>query len=267
MAALGSGERECLVEALLKIVQSTAMDPQPHPVSAASGKISPPRQFVNFSFYKLDPLWRRLPESERHAGREEFIKVANSYEGRMILVPYSTFGFRAETDFFFWRISYQLEDFEEMSAALARTKLGAYLSTPVSYLSQSKRSTYVDRINPEHENERRRIVPGKYKYIFIYPFVKTREWYLLPLDERQKMMDEHIRVGNQFPSVKLNTTYSFGLDDQDFVVAFESDVPSDFVDLVMALRETQASRYTVRDTPIFTGVRRPLNEIVTLVAA
>jgi chlorite dismutase len=115
---------------------------------------------------------------------------------------------------------------------------------PQSFLSQSKRSTYVDKLNPEHEGQRTKIQPGKYKYIFIYPFVKTREWYLLPMSERQKMMDEHILVGNKFPSVKLNTTYSFGLDDQDFVVAFESDYPSDFLDLVMALRETQGSRFT-----------------------
>jgi chlorite dismutase len=100
------------------------------------------------------------------------------------------------------------------------------------------------------------------KHLFIYPFVKSREWYLLPLEKRQEIMDVHIKVGNKYPSVKLNTTYSFGLDDQDFVVAFETEEPKDFVDLVMELRETQSSVYTVRDTPIFTCVQMPMERIL-----
>ena len=102
------------------------------------------------------------------------------------------------------------------------------------------------------------------KYIFVYPFVKSREWYLLSKEERQRIMDEHIRVGNLYPSVKLNTTYSFGLDDQDFVVAFEGDQPQDFLDLVMALRETEGSKYTVRDTPIYTCKLMSVRETVDL---
>src|SRR5207249_6573937 len=84
-----------------------------------------------------------------------------------------------------------------------------------------KRSMYLDKLDPFHMTESRtHISPGKRKYLFVYPFVKTRDWYLLPMEKRQEVMDAHIRVGNEFPSVKLNTTYSFGLDDQDFVVAF-----------------------------------------------
>jgi chlorite dismutase len=85
---------------------------------------------------------------------------------------------------------------------------------------------------------------------------------LLPLEERQALMDGHIRIGNKYPSVKLNTTYSFGLDDQEFVVAFETDEPKDFLDLVMELRETESSKYTLRDTPIFTCVQMPVAKIL-----
>jgi len=105
------------------------------------------------------------------------------------------------------------------------------------------------------------------KYLFVYPFVKTRAWYALPLDERKRMMNEHIRIGITYPSVKLNTTYSFGLDDQEFVVAFESDSVNDFLDLVQELRETEASRYTLRDTPMFTCVAQPLPEILEAIGA
>ena len=238
----------------------------PAPHTSTPGAPAAARQFVNFAFYKLNPEWHRLPAADRTAGKKEVLDALVPFSASTITRTYSTYGFRAETDFFIWRISYRLEDFEDMTAALNRTKLGSYLTMPLSFLSQSKRSTYVDKLNPEHENQRTKIQPGKYKYLFIYPFVKTREWYLLPMAERQKMMDEHIMVGNKFPSVKLNTTYSFGLDDQDFVVAFESDYPSDFLDLVMALRETQGSRFTVRDTPIFTGVHRTLEDTLNLIA-
>lgn len=224
------------------------------------------RQFVNFVFYKLDPAWRRLPLKEREEGRREFLEAVEPFRSQLMLLTYSTFGIRPETDFGFWRISYEMEDFEKMSAALHKTRLGGYLNTPYSFLSTTKRSTYVDKINPEHTEKRTQIVPGKHKYLFIYPFLKTREWFLLPQEMRQKMMDEHIRVGNKFPSVKLNTTYSFGLDDQEWVVAFETDSPGDFLDLVMALRETEGSRYTLRDTPILTCISRSLGEIVDTVA-
>jgi chlorite dismutase len=148
-----------------------------------------------------------------------------------------------------------------MSRQLNRTALGAYLTTPYSFVAMTKRSIYVDKhVHPGQEGRRAAIVPGEYRYLFVYPFVKTRDWFLLPIERRQEMMDVHIKVGHQFPSVKLNTTYSFGLDDQEFVVAFESDKPGDFVDLVMALRETEGSRFTLRDTPIITCIRKPIHE-------
>jgi chlorite dismutase len=227
---------------------------------------APKRQFINFAFYKLDPAFRRLPDAERRAAKDEFLKAYRSFDEKLICVSYSHFGIRAESDLMLWRISYAMEDFETMSSVLLKTKLGAWLHTPYSYLSMSKRSTYVDKINPEHEGQRSIIKPGRYKYLFVYPFLKTREWFLKPQEERQKMMDEHIRVGNKFPSVKLNTTYSFGFDDQEWVVAFETDVPGDFLDLVMALRETQGSLFTLRDTPIFTCLRRPMDEILDVIA-
>ena len=223
---------------------------------------NPPRQFVNFLFMRVSSKWRRLDEKTKEQGRREFAEAFNEYSRKMILISYSTLGVRADCDFMLWRISYRLEDFSEMSAKILKTGLGNYLSPVYSYLCMTKRSNYIDKISPEHGESRARIVPGKHPYIFVYPFVKTRDWYLLPLPQRQEMMDQHIRIGNKYPSVKLNTTYSFGLDDQEFVVAFETDKPQDFLDLVMELRESQASRYTLRDTPTFTCILKPIQELV-----
>jgi chlorite dismutase len=219
------------------------------------------RQYCNFIFYKVDPAWRRLPEDERTRGKQEFIRAIEEYQGKVIVIAYSTVGIRPETDIMLWRISYEMELFQEMSTKVMASGLGKYLSTPYSYLSMTKRSIYVDNHSHEgQESKRLTIIPGRSKYIFVYPFLKTREWFLLTKAARQGMMDEHIEVGHRFPSVKLNTTYSFGLDDQEWVVAFESDKPEDFLDLVMALRETEGSRYTLRDTPIFTCIRKSLKE-------
>ncbi len=222
-----------------------------------------PRQYVNFRFCKVNPLWFRLSESEKEKGRKEFQEAAESFRSKGTLFTYSLLGIRAETDFLLWRITERLEDIEEMSSALLQTGFGKYLSTPHSFLSMTKRSIYVDKhVHPDQEGKRGRVVPGEHKYLFIYPFVKMRDWYRLPKEKRQELMDEHIRVGHKYPSVRLNTTYSFGLDDQEFVVAFETDQPSDFLDLVMELREVEASRYTLRDTPIFTCIQKPLEALL-----
>ena len=229
----------------------------------ASSEEPPKRQFVNFGYYKVDPQWRRLPKDERDAGKQEFIRSIEEYTGKVIVVPYTTVGIRGDCDFLLWRISYELELFQEMSSKMLSTGLGKYLSTPYSYLSMTKRSVYVDNhIHEGQESRRLKITPGRAKYIFVYPFEKTRDWYLLTKAARQGMMDEHIEIGHRYPSVKLNTTYSFGLDDQEFVVAFETDSPEDFLDLVMALREAEGSRYTKRDIPIFTCIMKSLKEMV-----
>jgi len=221
------------------------------------------RQFVNFAFYKLDPAFRRLDENEKREARREFSAVINERRQGLICLTYSTVGLRPDCDLLLWRIGATSDEFQTQTAAINKTRLGGYLTTPWSFVSMTKRSQYIDKVDPFHTAESRtHIIPGKRKYLFVYPFVKTRDWYLLPQPARQEIMDVHIRVGNKYPSVKLNTTYSFGLDDQDFVVAFETDEPKDFLDLVMELRETQSSKFTQRDTPIFTCVQLPIDGIL-----
>jgi chlorite dismutase len=223
------------------------------------------RQFVKFNFFKIDPAWRRLSEAERDAGKRAFQGVLEDYAERMILRTYSLVGIRGDCDFLLWTISEDLHVFPRFASELLATGLGNYAALPYSYLSQTRRSMYVDKHrHGDQEGTRLTVTPGKAKYLFVYPFVKTRAWYMLPKERRQEMMDTHIKIGHTFPSVKLNTTYSYGLDDQEFVLAFESDQPSDFLDLVMVLRETEASSYTERDTPIFTCIAMSPGEMLDL---
>ncbi len=233
---------------------------QPHPTSATP---SPDvRQFVSFAFYRLDPAWRRQSASTKSSQAWEFVSSVERFSHDVMVLSYSLLGLRADVDFMLWRVSDRIEPIQAMSAALLQTTLGGYLTTSYAYLSMTKRSTYQDKLDPAHPENRRVIRPFHSKYLFIYPFIKTTDWYMLPFQQRQAMMDEHIILGNKYPSVRIHTTYSFGLDDQEFVLAFETDEPKDFLDLVMEMRESKARPYTLRDTPIFTCVAKPLKEIM-----
>jgi chlorite dismutase len=223
-------------------------------------KNSLPRQFVNFTFYSVRPEWRLLGDMEREASKREFVEAVEEFRPDLLLNSYSITGLRSNADFMIWRIGYSLDPIQDMTARANHTQLGRYLVATQSFLAMTKRSMYIDKDNPEHVEDRLHIVPGQSKYLFVYPFVKTRAWYALPVEERQGMMDDHIRIGSKYRSVKLHTTYSFGLDDQEFVVAFETDYPADFLDLVQELRETKASSFTLRDTPMYTCRLRTLAE-------
>jgi chlorite dismutase len=230
------------------IAPTTGAAPAPH----TSAQTPTRRQYVRFAFYRVDPAWRRLPEEEKQRGYAEFLAVIDETTPTMLVRSYSCIGLRSDADFLLWQVSYELDDFQTFAAKLNRTAFGRYLTTPYAYLSMTRRSQYVDPKERGSESNRLTIEPGGRKYLFVYPFVKTRQWFALSLDERQTIMREHIEIGQGYPSVKLNTTYSFGLDDQEWVVAFESDYPQDFLDLVAALRETKSSAYTLRDTPMMT---------------
>lgn len=221
------------------------------------------QQFVNYLFFKVDPAWRRLPVTERARGRAEFAAAVNEWKQKCLIIPFTTVGTRGDTDFFLWRISEKLEDFTGMSTALLNTGLGQWCATPHSFLGMTKRSMYVDKHeHPGSEGRRGRVVPGLNQYIFVYPFWKTTDWYQLPKEDRQRMMNVHIETGHRYPGIKINTTYSFGLDDPEFVVAFEGDNPNEFLDLVMEMREHEVRKYTLRDTPILTGIRGSIEEVL-----
>jgi chlorite dismutase len=217
------------------------------------------RQVVRFAFYKLDSAWRRLSAERQASAKLEFGDTIESFAGRLLLRPYGLVGIRGDCDFLLWQVAEDLDSLVALQTALNRTDLGAYLAVPYSYLAMTRRSIYEFPEAPGVGQPSRLVIrPSDARYLFVYPFIKTRAWYMLPRAERQGMMDEHVRIGRQYPSIRLNTTYSYGLDDQEFIVAFEGDSPADFLDLVMELRESKASSYTLRDTPTFTCVQMSL---------
>jgi chlorite dismutase len=217
-------------------------------------------QYVAYTFYRVDPAWRRVPVEERQAMKDAFAEVVESWAERMeSLRVYSTVGVRPDCDFFLWRITERYLDLQELGAELNSTPLAGWLSTPYSYLATTKASQYTSA------RKARKILPRSSPYLVVYPFVKVRAWYALSLEQRQRAMDEHVQIGASFPSIHNHTTYSFGIDDQEFMTAFECEEPADFMHLMLTLRESEASRYTERDTPIFVGrlaeIRAALDEL------
>jgi len=227
--------------------------------TAAEEKL--PAQYVNYAFYKLDPAWRRLAGEERVRGKKDFLEAVEEHGQEMLLRSFSLMGLRSDADFMLWRIGYDLDVFEKMTSDLLGTGLGKYLAVAYSYFAISRQSIYVGEHTPGFQS-RRYMVPGEGEYLFVYPFVKSRAWYRLPLEERQRMMNEHMQIGRKHYPVKNNTAYCFGIDDYEFILSFEAESPEKFQDLMMDLRETEASSYTELDTPIFTCRRRELPEIL-----
>jgi chlorite dismutase len=213
-------------------------------------------QYVAYTFYRVDPAWRRLPVEERQVHKDAFAEVVEQFAERFDhLRPYTVAGVRPDCDFFLWKITERYDLLEELGAALNATPLAGWVETPFSYLATTKASQYTSARKP------RKITPHGLTYLVVYPFVKARAWYALTEQERQRAMDEHIRIGREeFPGIKNHTTYSFGIDDQEFMTAFECEEPADFMHLMLRLRDSEASGYTERDTPIFVGRHVPVRE-------
>lgn len=223
-----------------------------------------------YQFYKVRPDWWKLSHEEREEGKREFLELLDAFDRWLIVRTYSTLGLKATTDFLIWLISKEMRGVELFTAALQHTFVGRYLDRPYTYLTLTRPSIYLrhpssQRERPQMGGQSEQEFTGESPYFFIYPFTKTHDWYQLPYEQRREMMIEHFRIGNQFPTVRTFTSYSIGLDDYEFVVAFEADDPNEFQECVMRLREAKARPYTLVDTPLWTCLKRKPEELAELV--
>jgi chlorite dismutase len=207
----------------------------------------PERHFVKYTFLKLDPAWRRLEAEQRRSDKREFLAACEDFGEDHLLQAFSLVGTRGDADILLVSEAENLDRIHEFHVVLAQSGVMKWAEIPHSFLGMRKSSEYSDE---------KRLVPRPFRgrYLFVYPFVKTRAWYALPADERHRVMQDHIAIGREYPNVDNHTTYCFGLDDQEFVVAFDTDDVGAFLDLVQRLRGTEASAYTLRDTPSFTCI-------------
>jgi len=214
--------------------------------------------YFNFSFFKVDPKWRWMADLAKEESAKEVENILKNSGIRYR--AYSNLGLRDDADFLLWFVGNSLEEIQNAIEKLYKTVFGKYIIPARTYLSCSRPSIYVKGQSKEHG-----FITGMEpkKHVIVYPFTKTREWYLLPQEKRQEIMDEHIEVSKKYPQVILNTTYSFGIHDEDFMLAFEVDNVRDFQDLIMDLRETQVSSYVKNDIPMIVCVKKDIIPLIS----
>jgi chlorite dismutase len=218
-------------------------------------------RFVQYLLLKTDSAWRRLPSAERERGRKEFARVLAGASPRVTTHAYSTLGLKAGADLLLWWHSDGPEALQETLAKLLSSGVGQHMEQTHSLFGITRPSLYTKaRTTQEHALD----VPNRLKYLVVYPFSKTNEWYLMSREARQGMMNEHMRIGHEYDDVRQVLLYATGLDDQEFVVAYETDDLERHHALVVALRSTEARRYTLRDTPIYTAIHRPIDDVLAL---
>jgi chlorite dismutase len=214
------------------------------------------KQFVNYIFLRVSPEWRKLDGETKQALKREFEGVFDKYRSDFLLFCYSLVGFDSKADLMFWRIGTSLDLIQEMTAKLYKTDLGGFLETPDNYLSITKRMMFTGA----PAEGRSRVQAGAAKYNFVYPCKKQAEWYEMAADERDAMIEENFMVGKRFPNIRIHLTHAFGFNDHEYLISFETDEPRDFLALAEELRQTPASKFTLRGMPIYTCRQRSLTD-------
>jgi chlorite dismutase len=215
--------------------------------------------YSTFWIYGVDPAWRRCADADRQLARGELAEVLAraSREGVQLRGAYSTVGLRHDTDLILWVLADDVSAMQRLAVEINRSVLGGYLNNRYTFLGVALGSRYTS----DHAPAFVRGVPPK-RFLSVYPFIKTHEWYQLPFEERRQTMAEHGRLGREYPEILTNTVSSFGIADHEFVVAFESDDVAEMVRMVEHLRPAASRPYTKLDTPIFLGVLKDLPEVL-----
>ncbi len=185
---------------------------------------------------------------EAHAAEALFAKWKDRVTVRGV---YSTVGFRSDADLMLWLVAETPDVLQEMLAAFRKTKAGAALELTWSFMGVTKPAEF----SKDHSPAFARGEEPK-KYLCVYPFVRTPEWYLLPAEERAAMLREHGEIGREFPDVLANTTSAFGINDWEWILAFEADELDRIVDCIRRLRDAKARLYTKEEVPFVTGIRK-----------
>jgi chlorite dismutase len=219
-------------------------------------------QFVQYLFLRVDPAWRRLGAAQRQTGRAEFCAAIADTADRVTTYGYSTLGLKTGADVMLWWKASSADTVQQLLGDLLQTGFGQYCEISHSLWGLTRPSVYTKRRTVQ---EQAIDEPDRLRYLIVYPFVKTIDWYLMSREARQGMMNEHMRIGHEFADVRQMLLYTTGLDDQEFIVAYETDHLARHQDLVIALRATEARRYTLRDTPIFTAIHRGVDGSLALV--
>jgi hydrogen peroxide-dependent heme synthase len=217
-------------------------------------------RYTMWSVFRARTDAQRLPDDDRLQVAAEVDALFEQIATKDVVVrgSYDVSGLRADADYLIWWHAPRAEDLQEAYARLRRTRLGRASEPVWSALALHRPAEF----NKSHLPA---FLAGEEpkRFVCVYPFVRSYEWYLLPDQERRSMLAEHGVMAREFPDVRANTVASFALGDYEWVLAFEADELHRIVDLMRHLRGAAARRHTREETPFFTGTRKPLSELVT----
>lgn len=220
---------------------------------------TPASSFAAFWLYRATEARFELEPEDANAIPLETATILDDHAGSVTLrAAYSTLGFSAGADLILWVVADDLRKLHVLAADLHSSAFSAFFEQVHVYAGTASASQY----DPNHGPAFLRGIPPK-DYLSVYPFVKTPDWYLLDFEERRRLMVEHGKMGHEYPSILTNTINSFGIADQEFVVALEDDDPANLVKMVQRLRAAEVRRYTALDTPIYLGLKMPVEDAIS----
>lgn len=214
--------------------------------------------YTYFPVFRRSARWLELDATRRAAAAEEASRLFQEQAGSVqVRGVYSTAGLRPDADVMMWWVGPSADEIQRLFAAFRRTVLGNHLELVHAFMGLHRPAEF----NPDHVPA---FVQGKppLKYLCVYPFIRTSDWYLLEPRERAALLREHGELARPYPDVYANTTMGFGLGDYEWVLAFETDELSRLVEMIRALRAAGARRYVSLETPFVTGIRKSLADAV-----
>jgi chlorite dismutase len=204
--------------------------------------------YAAYPCFKAGRAFRDLDHDDVAREVEDLVK---GWEGVSVRGVYSTVGFRADTDLMLWLVASSPDALQDALVAFGRTRAGRELDLSWSFMGAVKPAEFT----ADHAPAFVKGEPPK-RYLCAYPFVRTPDWYLLPPDERAKLLREHGEIGREFPDVLANTTSAFGINDWEWILAFEADELDRIVGCIRRLRTAEARRFTKEEVPFVTGIRK-----------
>jgi len=216
---------------------------------------------LTYAYYPVfrgtENLRERPPGDLDQLAHEAEILLKEWSERVAVRGVYSTVGFRPDADLMMWWVSHSVEDLQDLVVAFRRTALGRRLELTWAFMGVVRPAEFAK----DHVPAFVRGEPPR-KYLCVYPYVRTLDWYLLPAQERAALLREHGEMGREYPDVLANTTSAFGINDWEWILAFEADDLTQIVDCIRRLRDSESRRFVTAETPFVTGIRKELSEVI-----
>jgi chlorite dismutase len=215
--------------------------------------------YHSYLFFNVSNAYYQQSAADKTKQKQAFQKLLKS-QNKSLITPYATLGFKPNTTFMLWLQANDPSDIQTLLRDMLGTELGQWLTLTYSYFGIIRKSTYSGRTG-KPDQEIRQFIDRK-PYLILYPFTKTTDWYQLDFENRKSIMGQHIKTGVAHPDIRQCLLYSYGVDDYEFLVSYETQTLEEFQDLIIEMRGTIGRKYTLSDIPIFTCIYRPFSELM-----